>query len=55
MKASEIAAGLEALHKEFQDGNIGWRNYKEKVEKLFELDVALAEEVAVLELQPKGE
>ena len=55
MNAAQIADMLEALHKEYQAGNINAWNYHSRVEKLFELLVALAQRVAVLELKPKGE
>ena len=49
MNASQIAAMLEALHKEYQAGDISVWNYKGPLEKLFELSVALANRVALLE------
>ena len=49
MNASQIAAMLEALHREYQAGDISVWNYKGPLEKMFELVVALAQRVAALE------
>ena len=49
MTATQIAAQLETLHQEYKQGDIGMWNYKQPIEKLFELCVALAQSVAALE------
>ena len=55
MNAAQIADMLEALHREYQSGNISAWNYRPKLEKMLELIVALAQRVAALELKPKGD
>lgn len=45
----QIKARLESLRRQYEDGNIGWSNYKQAIEKLFDLLIQLVGNVAELE------
>ena len=53
MTAEQIKAKLESLHRQYESGNIGWRNYKQAAEQLFNLLIELTELVAQLECKLK--
>ena len=51
MNAAQIAAQLQAIDNEVKAGDIGWSNYMPTIVKLFDLVVALANRVVLLEGQ----